>query len=78
VRIEYAGLGLRDLDKLDARVCKRIAASVERLPHGDIRRIVGADEPTWRLRVGGWRVMFVRIEPGVIVVTRVLHSSRAY
>jgi hypothetical protein len=43
-----------------------------------VRRLVGAEPPTFRLRVGDERVLFVQPEAGVLLVVRVMHRSTAY
>jgi mRNA-degrading endonuclease RelE of RelBE toxin-antitoxin system len=78
VRIEYAERARRDFGKLDPAMRKRVAAAVERLPLGDTRRLSATKPPTWRLRIGDWRVLYVKPEPDVILVVRVQHRSRAY
>ena len=52
----------------------KIEALVER--DGDIKRLVQF-QPTYRLRVGNYRVLF-EIESDKIVVYRVLHRREAY
>ncbi|MGH9063368.1 MAG: type II toxin-antitoxin system RelE family toxin [Acidimicrobiales bacterium] len=36
-------------------------AAIDALPDGDVRRLRGRQDE-WRLRVGDWRVRFVRID----------------
>jgi mRNA-degrading endonuclease RelE of RelBE toxin-antitoxin system len=45
--------------------------------NADVRRLQGFDPPRWRLRVGSQRVIFA-LEPGLIVVERVLDRRDAY
>jgi mRNA interferase RelE/StbE len=59
----------RVLDAID-RLCAEDAA-------GDVRRLAG--RPEFRLRVGDWRVLFVRDdERRAVRVLRVLPRGRAY
>lgn len=55
--------GRRDFRRLDTPVQRRVADALDRLvadpPHGDITKLTGSDDE-YRLRVGGWRVRFVR------------------
>jgi mRNA-degrading endonuclease RelE of RelBE toxin-antitoxin system len=78
VRVELAGRARRDLDALDAPVRERIQAALASLPDGDVRRLAGADQRTWRLRVSDSRILCVRPEPDLILVVRVTHRSRAH
>lgn len=57
--IDLAPAALRDLRRLSRTDRERIAAAIERLPAGDVRRLRGR-APGWRLRVGDWRVRFER------------------
>jgi mRNA interferase RelE/StbE len=73
----------RDLKKLDAGTRRRILAAVEALAEGDelsdVRKLKGVDEPTWRLRVGSWRVLFGRDSTRrELVVLAVRPRGRAY
>lgn len=80
-RYELSSSALRDLRRIDVPHRRRVLAALDRYVadpvSGDVRRVVGSDE--WRLRVGDWRVRFLR-DPSerVILVRRVLHRSVAY
>jgi mRNA interferase RelE/StbE len=81
-RVEFSRAAMRDLRRLDRPVRVRILDALERLatdPAGvDVRRLSGRSGE-WRLRVGDWRVRFLRDAPErVILVTRVLPRGRAY
>jgi hypothetical protein len=69
---------LRDEDQLGRRSYKRVTAAEVLLPEGDVRRLEDAEPPTFRLRVGDERVLFVQPEAGVLLVVRVMHRSTAY
>lgn len=76
----FTSRGRRDFRRLDPPVQRRITTALDRLvsdpPQGDIARLAGADNE-WRLRIGDWRVRFVR-EDGTVYVLRVLPRGRAY
>ena len=56
----------------------RIERSVNRLPDGDVRPLVGLPN-AWRLRVGDWRILFEMFEnERRIKVTDVRPRSSAY
>jgi mRNA interferase RelE/StbE len=80
-RLAYASAARRDLRRLDPPVCARVIAALERLaandPNVDVRTLTGSDE--LRLRVGNWRVRFIRdTTERQLVILRVLPRGRAY
>ena len=80
-RYELTSTALRDLRQLDAQTRERVLAALDRYTAdpsvGDARRLTGSNE--WRLRVGDWRVRFLRdAATKTIVVRRVVHRSTAY
>jgi mRNA interferase RelE/StbE len=80
--IEFIPSGRRDLNRLDRQVRSRVYTALQRVatnPHqaAGVRKLTGLDE--WRIRVGDWRVRFIRDDNArVIYVTRVLPRGRAY
>lgn len=77
--IKWGARGRKDLDDLDRETNRRVRAAIERLAEGagDVRRLTGIDPPLFRLRAGGWRVLF-RYDGEVIVVLRILPRDKAY
>lgn len=80
-RLAYTSTARRDLRRLDPPVRARVIATLERLaandPSVDVRTLTGSDE--LRLRVGDWRVRFVRdTAERQLVILRVLPRGRAY
>ncbi len=72
----------RDFRRLDPPTQRRIVAALDDLtndpPRGDVVKLAGTGKE-WRLRVGDWRVRFVRDrEQRVVQVLRVLPRGRAY
>ncbi len=67
--------------KLDRPVQRRVIEALDRLvaepPQGDVVKLAGAEDE-WRLRVGDWRVRFMRDDDGAVKVLRVLPRGRAY
>ena len=77
----FSARAARDFKRLDPPVQRRVIAALDKLtgdpPAGDVVKLASAEE--WRLRVGDWRVRFVRdSETGVVYVVRVLPRGRAY
>ena len=71
----------KDLGRLDPPVAKRITSAIRAMAeHQSLpgaRRLANSDE--YRLRVGDWRVRFLRDGSElVIIVIRILPRGRAY
>ncbi len=71
---------LKRLKRISDPDKRRIATAIYELrngPHGDIKPLVGREE--YRLRVGGWRVLFLLdMEKMSIIVTSVESRGAAY
>ncbi len=80
-RVQFTRRAQRDVDALDATTRAAVLAAIDGFAHGginvDIRKLQDVDPPRWRLRVGRYRVIFA-LEPGTIVVDRVLDRRDAY
>ncbi|MBI3964490.1 MAG: type II toxin-antitoxin system RelE/ParE family toxin [Chloroflexi bacterium] len=80
-KVRITGPAQRDLEQLPTALAARILSTIERFAqteHGDIKKLQGASEE-WRLRVGAYRVRFLRDEPShTLEVLRVLPRGRAY
>lgn len=73
----------RDLRKLPRDALQRVAATIDELAREARARgclLLGNYEPpTWRVRVGDWRVLYeVSDEARIVTVVGVRHRSRAY
>jgi mRNA interferase RelE/StbE len=80
-RVQLTGPARRDLRRLDPPIQRRVRTALGQLQAnptaGDVRRLTGSSE--WRLRVGDWRIRFVRDEgERLISVIRILPRGRAY
>lgn len=81
-RYDFSPAGARDVRKLDSVVRRRVFDALDCLvsdsPHGDVRKLRGSNDE-WRLRVGDWRVRFVR-DPGTddVYVLGIEPRDRAY
>ena len=71
-----------DLQSLSSDVALRVAKKMEMLaedpsPRGDtVKRLVGIDPVTFRLRIGDYRAVF-RVDGTVVRVLRIVHKSQA-
>ncbi len=81
-RAEWTARARKDLQRLDRRLRDRIVSAVENLARtgqGDVRQLRGKYQGIYRLRVGEWRVLFLRERAELIIlVLRVLPRSGAY
>ena len=67
---------LRNLQRQEqSRIIEKLRVATDDL-HGDIKRLVQF-QPSYRLRVGDYRVLF-EVESDKIVVYRILHRREAY
>ena len=80
-RVEWSKQALKAVSRLDRPTQNRILAAVEDLAEknqGDVRRLEGAKEETFRLRVGGWRVVFAYLGDASILVLRIRPRGDVY
>ncbi len=69
MRIEYTKAAQKSLRAMPAATAQRIMAAVDGYAasgSGDVKKLRGRDE--YRLRVGGWRVLFEKDRDILIVV----------
>jgi mRNA interferase RelE/StbE len=80
-RIGWSKRAAKEFDRLDRHLQHRIAAALDRLAShegGDLRKLEGVDEETWRLRVGDWRILFRYGEDSSLLILRVRPRGSAY
>ncbi len=69
----------RDLKAISPEIARRVVAKLELLQEdlgGNVKRLVN-HSPTFRLRVGDYRVLF-DVDGPILLIQRVLHRSKAY
>jgi mRNA interferase RelE/StbE len=80
MKIEILDKAIKDLKKIDKIQAKKILNSISNLEQypdiANIKKLTNYN-PTHRLRVGNYRVLF-NIENDVIVVNRIKHRKDAY
>ena len=76
MNIEYKKKAVKYLNSCDKEMKKRLKASIEKLPDGDIRRLTGYDNE-YRLRVGDLRVLFTK-DGDIITINDILPRGQAY
>lgn len=80
-RVEWSKRAFKTLSRLDRPMQDRILGAVADLAEadrGDVVRLRGLQEEAFRLRVGGWRVVFSYLEDGTILVHRVGSRGDVY
>jgi mRNA interferase RelE/StbE len=80
-QVRWSNRAEKDLERLDRKVRQRIVSAVDRFAQtgqGDVKRLQGMKEETFRLRVGEWRVIFLEEETLLILILRALPRSGAY
>jgi len=78
MKVLYGKDAAKVINRLDAPTKRRIKVAIERLPDGDIKQIKGQDIITYRLRVGGWRVLYSFENDSTIFVEKVAPRGEAY
>lgn len=76
MRIEYSKNAAKHINQLDKQMKKRVKQAIEKLPAGDIRKLVGY-KTDYRLRVGDYRILFSR-KFDTITIKDVLPRGKAY
>lgn len=78
-RVEFRPRALKDLQQLNRGDQQRILAKTELLTmnlQGDVKRLKNFS-PSYRLRVGDYRVLF-EIDADLVIVYRIKHHRQAY
>ena len=76
MRIEYDRKATKYLNSLSEVLQRRIRNGIERIPMGDIRKLVG-DEKCYRLRIGKFRVIF-EIENDILYIDEIASRGQVY
>lgn len=80
-RVEWAKQALKTLSRLDRPTQERILVAIDdlaQLSRGDVRRLERGAEEAFRLRVGGWRIVFSYPDDTTVIVHRVRPRGDAY
>ena len=76
MQIEYSKEAVKHIKTLDKPTKRRIKLAIEKLPSGDIKKLVGY-ENDYRLRVGDYRVLFSKND-NIIIIKDILPRGEAY
>lgn len=77
MNIEYSQQAVKSIQRQDKPTKSRLRAAIEGLPDGDVKPLKGADGH-YRLRVGGWRVVYTRPDDNTIRIERVAPRGEVY
>ena len=77
MKITYAKLARKSLDRLDGPTKQRIRRGIHGIPSGDIKRLRGNTD-LFRLRVGDWRVLFSYPDTDTVLIERISPRGGAY
>jgi len=58
MNIIYSKQAVKAINRMDGATKQRIKTAIEQLPDGDTKQIKGRKITTFRLRIGGWRVLY--------------------
>lgn len=77
MEISYAKAVSKTISSMDKREKQRIKKAIEGLPRGDVKPLRGSDD-LYRLRVGGWRIVFSRPDDYTILIEKVAPRGDVY
>jgi mRNA interferase RelE/StbE len=76
VKIEYAKKAVKAINVMDTAIKSRIKSAIEGLtakpPQGDIKPLKGYKDNRYRLRVGGYRIIFLYRQDGGIEILYIM------
>ena len=70
MNIIYSKSSVKVINSMDKATKQRIKAGIEKIPEGDIKPLQGIPG-TYRLRVGGWRILFSYPEDDTILIEKI-------
>lgn len=70
MEIRYSKAAVKVINGLDKATKQRIKAGIEKIPEGNIRPLSGS-LGSYRLRIGGWRILFSYPEHDIILVEKI-------
>ncbi len=77
MHIEFSKRALKTMAKLDSKTRQRVVDAISKLPDGDIVPLEGAVD-SYRLRVGGWRIVYTMLSANTIVIDKVAPRGDVY
>ncbi len=77
MQIEYSKKSVKTINSLDKPTKKRIKSAIEAIPYGDIKPLQGHNL-LYRLRVGGWRIVFSYPSADTVLIEWISPRGNAY
>ena len=77
MNISYSRKAVKQIEALDRTAKQRIRKAIEKLPKGDVKPLTGSDG-LYRLRIGGWRVVFSYPAKGNVLIEKIAPRGKAY
>lgn len=68
---------VKTLAEIDLQTKNRITNAIKQIPNGDIKPLKGY-KGYYRLRVGGWRIIFVYKDNGDILILKIAPRGEVY
>ena len=76
MKLKYSKQAVKFLGKLNPKTALRLSLAIDSLPEGDVRKLRGFKD-RYRLRVGGFRVEFIR-NKDIVEIERINFRGNAY
>lgn len=77
MEITYSKAAVKVINGMDRPTKQRIRAAIEKIPEGDIKPLQGS-KGSYRLRVGGWRILFSYPEHDIILIEKIGPCGEVY
>lgn len=77
MNIIYSRASVRVINSMDKATKQRVRNAVERLPKGDVKPLSGSVR-LYRLRVGGWRIVFSYPDSDTVVIEKIAPRGDVY
>lgn len=77
MEITYSKAAVKVINGMDRLTKQRIKAAIEKIPDGDIKPLQGS-KGSYRLRVGGWRILFSYPEHDIILIEKIGPRGEVY
>ena len=75
--IQYSRTAVKAISTMDCKTKQRIKAAIEGIPIGDIKPLQGY-AGYYRLRVGGWRIIFTYPDNDTLLIAKIAPRGGAY
>lgn len=77
LNIELSKRAVKTLSEMDSQTKTRILNAIKQIPSGDIKPLKGY-KGYYRLRVGGWRIIFTYKDNGDIIILKIAPRGEVY